>query len=217
MTLNLTGEHSTDISKGFFESALTCTMGANHKAQYTDADGKVWAGMPLYLLCGWVDDSNEHSGKAFNRTLALEGYCIEIIGTNGKIVTLNSRDIIDSRDYLIANTLNGSILDEEGGQWPLVFNGANVSAAMQVDAVKQIRLDLSGTFQDVTNVTAGETAAVPVANASVSMVNITAAQNITQFTVAASVTSLPSEVPQPDTTHYQLIQISSSVRTKTRS
>jgi PGF-pre-PGF domain-containing protein len=206
-TLNLTGEHSTDISKGFFESALTCTMGANHKAQYTDADGKVWAGMPLYLLCGWVDDSNEHSGKAFNRTLALEGYCIEIIGTNGKIVTLNSRDIIDSRDYLIANTLNGSILDEEGGQWPLVFNGANVSAAMQVDAVKQIRLDLSGTFQDVTNVTAGETAAVPVANASVSMVNITAAQNITQFTVAASVTSLPSEVPQPDATLYQVMQI----------
>jgi len=206
-TLNLSGEHSDEISKGFFESALTCTMGANHKAQYTDADGKVWSGMPLYLLCGWVDDSNEHTGKAFNRTRALEGYSIDIIGKNGTTVTLNSRDIIDSRDYIIANTLNGTILDEEGDRWPLVLTGANVSAAMQVDAVKQIRLDLSGTFQDVTNVTAGETASVPVVNSSVSMVNITAAQNITQFAVAASVTDLPSGVPQPNATLYQVMQI----------
>ena len=55
-----------EISKTYFEQALACQFGANHKATYTDSKGRVWEGMPLWLFAGFVDDDDQHSTDAFN-------------------------------------------------------------------------------------------------------------------------------------------------------
>jgi len=61
--LTLEGAINDTISKSYFEQALTCTMG-NHAAEYTDSKGRTWEGLPLWVLCGWVDDANQHSEGA---------------------------------------------------------------------------------------------------------------------------------------------------------
>ena len=91
--LTLEGAINDTISKSYFDQALSCTMGG-HAAGYTDSKGRTWEGLPLWVLCGWVDDENTHSEGAYNDTLAAAGYNITIIASDGYNVTIESGDTI---------------------------------------------------------------------------------------------------------------------------
>ncbi len=144
-TLDLNGAINETIDKGYFEAGLTCTFAngtvSDHQAYYTDSKGRVWAGMPLWILTGFVDDENSHVGKSYNGTLALEGYNITVVSEDGSDVVINSRDAYMNSNYIVANSLNGSLLGEEDG-WPLRLVGANVTGAMQIKGIQSINLDL---------------------------------------------------------------------------
>ncbi|MEJ2740144.1 MAG: hypothetical protein P8105_10015, partial [Dehalococcoidia bacterium] len=96
-----------DVSRTFFEQALSCQYGANHKETYTDGDGNTWTGMPLYFLVGYVDDDDQHSDNAFNEALAAEGYTVKVIAEDGYTKEFESALIANNRDMIIANKLNG--------------------------------------------------------------------------------------------------------------
>ncbi|WAI00349.1 hypothetical protein [Methanogenium organophilum] len=137
---NLTalGAIPAELSKGFFEGAMGCTMSGNHKATYTDTSGNTWEGMPLWLICGYVDDDNPHVGKSYNETLAEEGYDIHIIAEDGFETVIDSRNTIKNNNYIIANTLNGQLMrPDDGNGWPLRLVGPNVTA--HYDGVKGVR------------------------------------------------------------------------------
>ncbi|KAF1078975.1 hypothetical protein [Methanogenium sp. MK-MG] len=139
-TWNLTtlGAIPAELSKGFFEGAMGCTMSGNHKAIYTDASGNEWAGMPLWLICGFVDDANPHVGKSYNQTLAEQGYDIHIIAEDGFETVIDSRNTITNNNYILANTLNGQLMrPEDGTGWPLCLVGPNVTA--KYDGVKGVK------------------------------------------------------------------------------
>src|SRR5690606_33670027 len=99
----------------------------DHKASYTDSQGRTWEGMPLWFLCGYVDDSDQHSDHAYNETKALEGYSIVITASDGYNVTFDSRDTIRNTHYIVANTVNGSRIPDDDSSWPLRFVGLNVT------------------------------------------------------------------------------------------
>ncbi|MEA5036892.1 hypothetical protein SDC9_34994 [bioreactor metagenome] len=144
-TIDLNGAINETIDKGYFEAGLTCTFAngtvSDHQAYYTDAKGRVWAGMPLWILTGFVDDENSHVGNSYNRTLALEGYNITVVGDDGSTAVISSRDAFMNSNYIVANTLNGALLGEDDG-WPLRLVGANVTGAMQIKGIQSIDLDL---------------------------------------------------------------------------
>lgn len=129
-----------EVSKTYFESALTCTFGANHKQTYTDPKGRVWGGMPLWLLAGFVDDQDLHSNDAFNNDLANAGYQVVITSGDGKTVTINSQDIIRNNNYIIANTLDGVILADDDTNWPLRLVGPSVSGSDSLGNIVSIKL-----------------------------------------------------------------------------
>jgi len=129
------------VSKGYFEAALTCTFGANHDASYTDADGNVWTGMPLWFIQGFVDDADQHSGVAYNQTLAEAGYDIIVTATDGYAKTFDSRDTIRSTGYLVANSVGGFHIPEDSSSWPLRLLGGNVSKSDNVKNVGSIVLN----------------------------------------------------------------------------
>ncbi len=129
-----------EVSKSWFETALGCTMGANHKASYTDADGHVWEGMPLWFLAGYVDDADQHSDLAFNDVLAQAGYRVVITAGDGYSTTIDSPNIIRSNNYIIANTLDGVPLAEDGSYWPLKLVGSAVSKKASVGQIASIEL-----------------------------------------------------------------------------
>jgi PKD repeat protein len=143
-TLKLDGQDigglEKDISKTYFESALTCTMGANHKASFTDSQSQTWEGMPLWFLAGFVDDADQHSDNAFNDDLANAGYQVVITAGDGASVTIDSKDIIRNNDYIVANTLDGLSIPESDDTWPLRLVGAGVSDSTTIGNIVSIVL-----------------------------------------------------------------------------
>jgi DMSO/TMAO reductase YedYZ molybdopterin-dependent catalytic subunit len=139
--LTLEGAINASISKAYFEQALACTMGG-HAATYTDTKGRTWKGLPLWLLCGWVDDENTHSENAYNETRALAGYTITVIAGDGYNVTIDSRETVRNSNYIVANTLNDTHILQNDSSWPLKLVGTNVTGNQSVKGVATIRLDL---------------------------------------------------------------------------
>jgi DMSO/TMAO reductase YedYZ molybdopterin-dependent catalytic subunit len=128
-----------DVSKTYFEQALACQFGANHNATYTDSQGRVWEGMPLWFLAGFVDDNDQHSNNAFNDKLAMDGYQVVITAGDGSSVTIDSMDIIRNSNYIVANTLDGAPIPESN-RWPLCLVGPVVTEANQISGIIRIEL-----------------------------------------------------------------------------
>ncbi len=144
-TLELDGTEiggiESDISKTYFESALTCTFGANHKASYTDSKNRVWEGMPLWFLVGFVDDADQHSDNAFNAELAQSGaYKVVLTADDGHAVTIDGTEIARNNNYIVANTLDGLLIPETDDNWPLRLVGPNLSGKQQIGQIVSIKL-----------------------------------------------------------------------------
>jgi PKD repeat protein len=129
-----------NISRNFFESALSCQFGANHEAQYTDGAGRTWSGMPLWFLAGYVDDDDMHSKDAFNQTLAAAGYDVVVAAGDGVFTVIPSELIARNNNYIVANALNGTRIAEDDSSWPLRLVGQNVTGGMTVKAIASISL-----------------------------------------------------------------------------
>ena len=143
-TLELDGEAigglKYDVSKTYFEQALACQFGADHKAAYTDAQGRVWEGMPLWLFAGFVDDEDQHSDHAFNTELAEAGYKVVLTATDGYSVTVDSTDIIRNKNYVVANLLNGTPIPESDKNWPLRLVGPAVDKSTSISQIVRMEL-----------------------------------------------------------------------------
>jgi DMSO/TMAO reductase YedYZ molybdopterin-dependent catalytic subunit len=138
--LTLEGAITDTISKSYFEQAIACAMGG-HAAEYTDSKGRTWEGLPLWYLCGWVDDDNSHSEGAYNDALAAAGYVITIFASDGYTATINSRETIRNSNYIVANTLDGSHIAEDDDSWPLRLVGVDATGGLQVKGIAKILLE----------------------------------------------------------------------------
>ncbi len=128
------------VSKPYFEEALACQFDANHSVTYTDSSGRVWEGMPLWFLCGFVDDADQHSVNSYNESKALAGYNITITGTDGYNYTFDSRGTIRNSNYIVANSLNGTHINATDSSWPLRLVGVNVTGNKVVKKIASIKL-----------------------------------------------------------------------------
>ncbi len=141
--LKLTGAINESIDKGYFENGLTCTFAngteSDHQAYYTDASGNVFGGMPLWILTGFVDDENYHTGKSYNRELAQSGYTISVISGDGKSVEISSKDAFMNAGYIIANTRNAQLISPDDGG-ALILTGSAVSKPLT--NITEIKLNL---------------------------------------------------------------------------
>jgi DMSO/TMAO reductase YedYZ molybdopterin-dependent catalytic subunit len=132
-SLQLTGKLSEEIDKPTFQS---CTAEGCHGSSWTDAQGNVWTGVPLYNLVGRVDDDNPHEGPAYNRELAQAGYPVNITTADGKSVEVGSTAMYYKKDLIVASHMNGKPLSE--GYWPLRLVGPEVIDADMVGQITQI-------------------------------------------------------------------------------
>jgi hypothetical protein len=134
-SLALSGAIAEEMDKATFES------GANvgcHGTEWTDADGNRWTGTPLYLLVGRVDDDVAHEGPAYNRELSKAGYDVQIVGADGKMVTVTSEAMYYNRNLIVADKMNGKPLSED--YWPLRLVGEGMDAADTIGQVSEIKV-----------------------------------------------------------------------------
>ncbi len=153
-TLKLQGAVSTDIDPASFES---CAAIGCHGQKWTDDQGRVWEGVPLYYFVGKVDDANDkHEPAAFNATLADQGaYEVHILAADGTMLKLTSKEVTRNNNMIVSFRRDGAPLPTN--QWPLRLVGSALDKSKQIGQITSIKL----IFGAATTTTAPTTTAAP--------------------------------------------------------
>ena len=133
--LKIVGDVTDTISKEEFEEAVAC----GHTANWTDTNGNVYSGVPLWWLVGVADDEETENHWTFNDTLAATNYTIQVVAKDGFSGNFYSDLIKHSDAYIVANTMNGTPI--AGMQQPLQMVGtAVISGKQKVKNISEIRI-----------------------------------------------------------------------------
>lgn len=159
-TLHLEGALVEDMDRGTFESGSAPNC---HLAEWADADGNTWAGIPLYFLLGRVDDENKHETGAFNATLAEQGYKVDVVAADGFKATFDSQTLSRNTTIILAFLMNGKPLEDKF--FPLRLVGSSLKKNEMVGAVAQIVLHLDEMTAAVATPTAEPTEEAPTQTA----------------------------------------------------
>lgn len=127
------GAESTTIDRA---SYLNCASPGCHGSGWVDPEEQRWEGVPLYLVCGMVDDENKHDAGAYNAKLARRGYDIAIETADGRVVTLDSRDIHGKRSIVLSSKVDGGELPEE--YFPMRLVGPGLEAEQMPGRIVRI-------------------------------------------------------------------------------
>ena len=141
-TLNIKGKMEWDLDRQTMQSGVSC-----HKTTVTYFDRKAetdteYTGVPLYLLLAYADDPDyapHHQDKSiisYNEDAAKEGYQIKITASDGFSITLNSEEVHNNDDVIIAMYKNGGPLPER--ERPLVI-AWDKAAEVVPDGIKSVR------------------------------------------------------------------------------
>jgi len=136
-TLDLQGAISLPVTRDSYES---CGSPSCHGASWQDENGQNWAGVPLWLLVGEVDDSDSHTENAFNHALADAGYTIDVVGGDGYTVTLDSQTIKVNNKILVAFMVNDGELPEQ--YYPLRLVGSGLDKSQMVGQTTRITVNI---------------------------------------------------------------------------
>ena len=134
-SLAVNGALQEKVDRGSFDS---CSAPKCHGLTWKDSSGVTWSGVPLYYLVGRSDDEQKHDNGAFNSALAAAGYSIEVVGADGYKATFDSSKIALSKEYFLANKMDGKELT--GTDAPLRLVGPAVDSKSSVGGVTEIRL-----------------------------------------------------------------------------
>jgi DMSO/TMAO reductase YedYZ molybdopterin-dependent catalytic subunit len=139
-TLDLSGAISSPITRDSFQS---CGSPSCHGTSWQDENGQNWVGVPLWLLVGEVDDNDSHSDNAYNQALADAGYTVDIVGSNGNTITLNSQTIKENNAILVAFMVNDGELP--GQYYPLRLVGSGLDKSQMVGLISKILVNVPST------------------------------------------------------------------------
>jgi hypothetical protein len=136
--VTLTGARNETLSQNWFGNCIAC----HEPSTYNDGAGNVWSGLPLWYVCGLVDDTNIHGPGAFNDSLY---YNIRVIGgLDNYSYTFPSTTIARNNNYILANKLNGQLFDED--KYPLKLVSPNfIQGGPSVAQINRIDLLNIGT------------------------------------------------------------------------
>ena len=121
-------------------SYVNCASPGCHGSGWVDAQGERWEGIPLYLVCGLVDDHKRHGEGAYNAALAKRGYKILIESADGKVVTIPSQLIAGRDDIILSGKMDGSDLPDQ--YFPLRLVGPGLTQQQMPGRIARIVLRL---------------------------------------------------------------------------
>jgi hypothetical protein len=139
-TLSLQGAITVDMIQSTFESGAAPGC---HGKSWTDANGDVWTGIPLWYLVEYVDDSQTMDTIQDAIAVWNKGFQVHIADSNGDIVMYTSDQIKQNDNLLVAYQLDGKALSNK--QWPLALVGSGVDSAHQISMINKIKLIFPGT------------------------------------------------------------------------
>ena len=132
-TISLQGAITQSMDKSTFESGAAPGC---HGKTWTDAQGHVWLGIPLWYLVGNIDDSN--GDMSFSDVIADQGYEVHLANSNGDMVTFTSKEVKRNDNIIVAYQIDGQPLPST--KWPLALVGSAVDAQRQIIMISKIKL-----------------------------------------------------------------------------
>ncbi len=132
-TLKLHGALMQPVDRASFQS---CGAPSCHGVGWKDENGQNWVGVPLWYLVGEVDDANSHDAGSFNDALADAGYKVDVVGSDGFTVTLDSVSIKRNGNMLVAYLVNDAELPEK--YYPLRLVGSDLKTSQMVGKIDMI-------------------------------------------------------------------------------
>ena len=154
--LKLHGAIMQPIDRATFQS---CASPNCHGASWTDENGQTWAGVPLWLLVGEVDDANSHGIASFNDALADGGYQVDVVGADGYTVTWESASIKRNGNIIVAYLVNDAELPDK--YYPLRVVGSDVQKNQMAGQIEMIVVHVPEVPMETTTPTAAATSAAP--------------------------------------------------------
>ncbi len=125
-SISLTGAGSEQLTRVNFES-----LAADNRLTYNDGSSP-WSGIALWRILARVDDNDP---AAFNDALADLGYTVNVTASDGFSVKLASATLKRNDTWIIADTVNGTILPKLDGKgkklWPLKIVGSGTTSGSQ--------------------------------------------------------------------------------------
>jgi DMSO/TMAO reductase YedYZ molybdopterin-dependent catalytic subunit len=140
-TVHLEGVLVEDMDRATFESgAAPGCHGYMDEATdtpgWTDSNGHVWEGIPLWRLVGKVDENGEHTGDYFDDALAQAGYTVEVVSADGTSVIFDSQFVARNDNIIVAYQMDGAEL--AAAEFPLKLVGSDVSADQSIGQISSI-------------------------------------------------------------------------------
>jgi hypothetical protein len=117
-------------------SVESCGAPQCHGASWTDEKAQVWAGVPLWLFVGAVDDAIEHEGPAFNDALAEAGYSVDVVASDGYTVTFDAARLKRNNAIIVAYKVNDNPLPDQ--YFPLRLVGSELQKNEMVGMIARI-------------------------------------------------------------------------------
>ena len=132
-TLSLQGAINQDMDKATFESGAAPGC---HGTNWTDAQGHVWTGIPLWYLVSYVDDADTMG--PLNNAVWDKGFEIHLANSNGNIVMYSAQEVKRNDNLIIAYLVDGKPLPTT--TWPLALVGSAVDSQHQISMITKIKL-----------------------------------------------------------------------------
>ncbi len=125
-SLKIIGKMDYTIDRTTLQSGVNCTAHKKVISYYNRKSDTVehYTGMPLYYLLAFGDDPEYAPHKqtdkkilSYDAAAAERGYSVRVTAADGYSVTLDSRDLHENKDVIIAMYQDGKELSER--DWPL--------------------------------------------------------------------------------------------------
>ncbi|XES76660.1 MAG: hypothetical protein ACBZ72_10820 [Candidatus Bathyarchaeia archaeon] len=127
--LTVNGTSAVTMAQTEFEAQV-----ATDEVTWTDNNGGVYTGTPLYQIVTWGVDNGAISSDAI-----ADGYVVKVIASDGTTLALNDSQIDMNTNIFLANEYNGEALASDTG--PLRLTGADLSGGKQrLKCVTQIQI-----------------------------------------------------------------------------
>ena len=135
--IKLIGAITETITLTYFaEGAKSKCHGTSVKFIEQDGKTSVYTGIPLWLMCGWVDDDVKHGGDAFNDDLAANGYRVVVTAADGRMVVFDSKLIARNDNIVLANKVG--VKSIEG--YPILVS-SEPGHTLRLESIVEIRLE----------------------------------------------------------------------------
>ena len=134
-TLSLKGAITEDMTQSTFESGAAPGC---HGKDWTDTNGDVWTGIPLWYLVEYVDDGQTMDSLQDAIAVWNKGFEVHVANSNGDIVMYTSQEIKQNDNIIVAYQLDGKALSNK--QWPLALVGSGVDSTHQISMINKIKL-----------------------------------------------------------------------------